>query len=640
MGKRFLFIATCITSTLLLATSCLEKNDVYVKIPADQFFDFDLNQKINLSVDYGFKGKDYVVLFDLYDENPIIENENGELVKKDISPIYRAATDKDGKFSGEIQIQSALSEVWLYSEYAGTLSPIQLEVTDNSIMYNQEKYIAKATTRALTPNNHQYPDDWLTLGDWSTLGTPTYLTPGRVLPDAKTLYNINEIFVKYNGTAMEQRDYGKAFFAPGVSSEIKIIKATKVYLCFINSSAGWYNSVGYFSYPTGQEPQSVSEVQRIIAFPSATSIAHKGETGALVSGDRVLLKYWDGEKFHDEFPAGVTIGWWLQGMGFEAGNVKPKVDEKYNRFSLSHLNSDGKQRSVSLRDPNSDQLVAIGFEDNTDLRYNDATFYLQIEEKGAIDESNTPTIPDVGNPPSNTENFTTYYGTLTFEDLWPSMGDYDMNDVMIDYSCKVYKNTSNIRVYKIENQFIPRHNGGTLQSGFGFQLSSVSSGDVSNITIDGAEQSQYMQGANQEPGQSHPTFLLFDNIKGVLEKTITISFELNDLVEANVVPPYNPFIFVESDKGRGREVHLVKYPPTDKADFGLFGTGSDASRTDEGLYYVMNRLKFPFALNLASIKDFPTPDESVRIDLAYPQFNDWVKSEGKTNKDWYKHPAQ
>lgn len=52
-------------------------------------------------------------------------------------------------------------------------------------MYNQEKYIAKATTRALTPNNHQYPDDWLTLGDWSTLGTPTYLTPGRVLPDAK-----------------------------------------------------------------------------------------------------------------------------------------------------------------------------------------------------------------------------------------------------------------------------------------------------------------------------------------------------------------------------------------------------------------------------------------------------------------------
>ena len=69
MGKRFLFIATCITSTLLLATSCLEKNDVYVKIPADQFFDFDLNQKINLSVDYGFKGKDYVVLFDLYDGN-------------------------------------------------------------------------------------------------------------------------------------------------------------------------------------------------------------------------------------------------------------------------------------------------------------------------------------------------------------------------------------------------------------------------------------------------------------------------------------------------------------------------------------------------------------------------------------------
>lgn len=144
------------------------KNDVYVKIPADQFFDFDLNQKINLSVDYGFKGKDYVVLFDLYDENPIIENENGELVKKTSLPFIVPPQIRMVNFP-EIQIQSALSEVWLYSEYAGTLSPIQLEVTDNSIMYNQEKYIAKATTRALTPNNHQYPDGWLTLGDWSTL---------------------------------------------------------------------------------------------------------------------------------------------------------------------------------------------------------------------------------------------------------------------------------------------------------------------------------------------------------------------------------------------------------------------------------------------------------------------------------------
>ena len=120
------------------------------------------------------------------------------------------------------------------------------------------------------------------------------------------------------------------------------------------------------------------------------------------------LKYWDGEKFQDEFPAGVTIGWWLQGMGFNTGNIIHKVDGRYNSFSLPHLNSDGIQRSISLREPDSDQLVAIGFEDNNDYRYNDATFYLQIEEKGAIDESNTPTIPDVGNPPSNTENFTTY----------------------------------------------------------------------------------------------------------------------------------------------------------------------------------------------------------------------------------------
>lgn len=648
MRKNTLFAIIGIAATQLFATSCLEQMDVYVKVPADKFFDFNLSQKINLTIDYGFEGKDYPVLFELYDQNPVEENENYELVKKKVEPVYRATTDGDGRFSSEIQAMSALSEVWLYSEYPGTISPIQLSINEGQISFNQTEYIQKAattravSTRATTPNKHSYPDGWQTIGDWNNFGTPDYLAPGRVLPDAKTLYNINQIFVKYDGVHMQKRDYGKAFFGSNFSSEIKIIKPTKVYLCFINSTAGWKNSVGYFHYPTGKEPATTSEVKRIIAFPASTHITKDNNTGALVSGDRVLLKYWDGNKYQDEFPAGVTIGWWMQGMGYQTGGgitLKGSVE----RFSLPHLNSDGVQRCVSLKEPNSNQVVAIGFEDNNDYRYNDGTFYVEVEKRDAI-EDNIPTIPDVGNPPSNEENYVTYTGTLSFEDFWPSMGDYDMNDIMVDYSCKVYKNTiNNNSVYKIINEFTPRYNEYTqLQSGFGFQLSNVSSSDVSRVIIDGAGPTKYMEGNTLEAGLSHPTILLFDNPKDVIGKTITVTLEVNDLKETNVIPPYNPFIYIQSDLGRGKELHLPKYLPTEKMDQSFLGTVHDASRPNENLYYVMSRWnnQFPFALNLVGVSDFPMPKEGVRIDKAYPRFKDWVNSEGKSSKDWYKYKAE
>lgn len=648
MRKSTLFAIIGIAATHFLVTSCLEGQDLYIKVPADKFFDFNLSQKINLSIDYGFKGKDYQVLFELYDQNPVEENENMELVKKNIEPVYRATTDGDGKFSGEIQAMSALSEVWLYSEYPGALSPIQLTINEGQISFSQTDYLQKATTRramstrATTNNKHSYPDGWMILGDWNNYGTPQYLESGRALPDARTLYNINEIFVKYNGTAMQERSYGKQFFGSNYSSELKIIKPTKVYLCFINSSAGWRNTVGYFHYPTGKEPANTSEVTKILAYPAATHITKDSNTGALVSGDRVLLKYWDGNKYLDEFPAGVTIGWWMQGMGFQVGGditLKGSVE----RYSLPHLNSDGVQRCVSLKEPNSNQIVAIGFEDNIDKRYNDATFYLEIEKGDAI-EDNIPSIPDVGNPPSNNDNYVTYTGTLAFEDYWPSMGDYDMNDVMIDYKCKVYKNTvNNNLVYKMVNEFKPRYNEfSQLQSGFGFQLSNIASSEVNRVTIEGGGPTKYMEGNTLEAGQSHPTILLFDNPKDVIDKTITVTIEVNDLKESAVIPPYNPFIYIESDLGREKELHLPKYLPTDKMDMSLLRTKHDASDPTEGLYYVMSRWnnQFPFAMNLVSVTDFPTPVEGQRIDKAYPHFKDWVNSNGATYKDWYKYPAE
>ena len=632
----------------LLITGCIKEPGSNRNTPGnDDYFDFKIDQQVALSIDYGFPNKDYAVLFELYDRNPLTENEEGESVKRDIEPIYRGTTDGSGRFSADIQALSSLPTVWLYSDYPGVLSPIELEIKDNRVSFDQNSYIEQLRTRgtrAVTGNQHTYPDEWLTLGDWDLYGTPDYLEAERTMPSAGTLYSINEVFVKLNSMA-KLKDRYPEFFAAGLSSDLRIIKPTKVYLVFINSSAAWRNTVGYYTYPTGQEPQSPADIKRVLAFPDASPFVKKiGATtarGALAGGDRVQLKYWDGEKFNDEFPAGVSIGWWLEGMGFSNGNIAIQSKGKFARYSTDALNSDGERRTVALLDPQSKRIVAIGFEDNIDLRYNDATFYLEVGEQGAID-GNIPDLPDDGQGPADDQNYVQTNGFLMFEDLWPYGGDYDMNDVMIKYSSTVYKHIVNNAVYKITTEYTPCHNGGKIPSGFGVQLTGVSPETVHKVTVDGPASSTYMQGQPLEPGQKYPTVLLFDDIGPVLDKKITVTFELNDATESTVTPPFNPFIFTDADKIRGKEVHLVKQMPTDKADPSLFGTGDDESQPGINLYYVRmkNDKQYPFALNMSFMTDFPIPQEGKHIDDSYPKFRNWVESDGKSNKDWYLYPAK
>ena len=491
--------------------------------------------------------------------------------------------------------------------------------------------------------------------DWDDNGRPNNLSAEKNIPPASVLYNIKSVFNNKDGKNITNTH--PEFFDGNMISDIPITKETEVSLVFVNSTAGWYNTVGYYTYPTGKTP-TVDNIKKIMAFPNASPVYKSTGVGALVCGDEVKLKYWNEDKnqFEDKFPAGVTIGWCLQGMGFRnkpldghaQGDLVTGMGTRYSTTDLNKAGSDGKkrQRTVSLREEPSNQIVAIGFEDNIDLDYCDAIFYIHIAEKDAIDEGVIPPLPvDPEAPPTDEDNYTVRSGTLLFEDLWPEQGDYDMNDVMIRYTSKVYKSILTNRVYKIVDEYIPFHRGGYLANGFGYQLHNISNSDIGEVVIEGpsyAQKSRYMSGKT-ESGQSHPTILLFDDMlifngKEEADRKYTVTIQVNDVSEKSVLPPYNPFIFVESDKTRGREVHLVKYPPTDKANLSLLGTGKDVSRPDEELYYVSVDL-MPFALNMP-VADFPIPEEGVRIDESYPQFATWVKSNGKQSTNWYKYPKK
>jgi LruC domain-containing protein len=244
------------------------------------------------------------------------------------------------------------------------------------------------------------------------------------------------------------------------------------------------------------------------------------------------------------------------------------------------------------------------------------------------------------------------FGTIAFEDLWPYKGDYDMNDLVLDYKFVINSNTNNY-IDKVVGTFVIKAFGASLENGFGFQLPGIA--NASDLTVSGYSLTDgfiNLSSNGTETGQAKPTIIVYDNAfkqmtspggigvntdpsqPYVTPKTLTITinfkpntYTLTDLDIAN----FNPFLIV--NKVRGVEVHLPDYAPTSLANTSLFGTGDDNSSVSQNRYYkTVNNL--PWAIN--TYGQFDYPKEKVDISQVYLHFAAWATSEGTLYPDWYK----
>jgi len=246
----------------------------------------------------------------------------------------------------------------------------------------------------------------------------------------------------------------------------------------------------------------------------------------------------------------------------------------------------------------------------------------------------------------------TGFGTLAYEDLWPGKGDYDFNDIVVDYQFKIITNTGNF-VENVEATFIVKATGASYENGFGFQLSSALT--PADITVSGyslKENIITLDGNGTEAGQSAPTIIVFDNIyQEMTHPGIGIginteenapyvtpaTFVINMVFKPNTytynqldISNFNPFIIVNLD--RSVEVHLPDYPPTDLADQSLFGNAQDDSNPSTGRYYKTEN-NLPWAIHIYESFDYPL--EKQEVVWAYLKFAEWAESNGSTFTDWY-----
>ncbi len=242
------------------------------------------------------------------------------------------------------------------------------------------------------------------------------------------------------------------------------------------------------------------------------------------------------------------------------------------------------------------------------------------------------------------------YASLAFEDNWPGKGDYDFNDLVVDYQFKQVANADN-ELVELESKFIIRAIGASFTNGFGFEMN-LEPSDIASVTGTSIVDNYInLLGNNTEAGQNNGTIIVTDNAFTQLPhpgggtgvnttpgqtyvepNTMTVMTTLANPVSLSQLgsPPYNPFIIV--NQIRGREVHLSDHLPTTLADQSYFGTEHDDSNVATGKYYKTDN-NLPWAINVPNQFDYPV--EKAYVIQAYLHFVAWAESSGTQFPNWY-----
>ena len=267
--------------------------------------------------------------------------------------------------------------------------------------------------------------------------------------------------------------------------------------------------------------------------------------------------------------------------------------------------------------------------DLTTLRiFNDSPDTTDTDGDGIVDSEDS--FPDDADKAF--EIFTpSKYGTgsIAFEDLWPSYGDYDFNDVALNYKAIAILNSDNEAV-QIDFQCYVKANGAGFTNGFGIEMEGVPSNLIESVTGTNYSHDYITLNANgTEANQQNAVIIFTDDQDNFLtETTVSIKFTRPISTEQLGTAPFNPFII--KNMVRAHEIHLPYYNTT---DLGQNVVEIDGISKDLDGNYISDK-GYPWAISI--IHDFKVPKESVAIDEAYNFFRIWATSGGLDYSDWYK----
>jgi LruC domain-containing protein len=253
------------------------------------------------------------------------------------------------------------------------------------------------------------------------------------------------------------------------------------------------------------------------------------------------------------------------------------------------------------------------------------------------------------------------WATIAFEDNWPSIGDYDFNDLVMNYRISEYRLNDEVIRIKLEGQVAAV--GALHHNGFAFHLPGVLRSTVDNDAIRYTINDVPQNTSPLESGRNQAIAIITDDVWDFVSAGISCNFHRTEpgcgsdiqmgfsmtLPMAIAIPiaempefPYDPFLFATDGydhslafglpPGREYEIHLPDKAPTEAFRVDFFGRREDRSEPENGRYFVSEN-GMPWAINVGVEMQYSL--EYVDIIYAYPLFSSFIANQGLVDADWY-----
>lgn len=322
------------------------------------------------------------------------------------------------------------------------------------------------------------------------------------------------------------------------------------------------------------------------------------------------------------------------GVGSGADPVSLDIPVSVRSLYVSYVAADGSQKGVFVPVSNDKVSFAVPA---------DAASLMATRANNDYDnEINVPAL----------ENG---WGTLMFEDLWPSYGDYDFNDFVLNYKMQLYANNKNmVRSMRVDLRV--KAIGGTLPFVPRLRMLGLKGGEVSSIEVlpglnvpDGAQLVQLNPGNNvKEPAvvefrgistkENRPSGAAYLNTERGYEMTddelVTVAYRItfrNSVKQENMT--FDSFDFYLAD-AEGKEIHLGGMEPTAEGMAVYQSNLSHGNISQAPKFYYSND-NLVWAINIPA--DVTHAYEKTDFLEAYPEFADWAQSGGAKAQTWYKN---
>ncbi|MGY6558861.1 MAG: LruC domain-containing protein [Nitritalea sp.] len=246
---------------------------------------------------------------------------------------------------------------------------------------------------------------------------------------------------------------------------------------------------------------------------------------------------------------------------------------------------------------------------------------------------------------------TSGFSTVMFEDLWPGLGDYDFNDLVVNL--KAEKTTTAAGILKeIKLTVLLKAAGAAFDNSFGIAFPGIPTEAVESVsgTLKGGMTSFSYLPSGAEANQTRLSVIVIESVHALIPTANNTLLTGN----AGTMPELAPFEVLIKIKGsaalsgttvtaervdpflianqtRGREVHLPGRSGTDLVDPSLYGTAADNSEI--GVSYTSKTTNLPWAILIP--EEVPFMQEAKPITEGFLKMSDWAKSKGTSFVDWF-----